>query len=126
MELDNLTIGEAKQLANLFGGTKISNIYDNYVGKYVICRSRNEGINAGKVIAIDDTGVVLEDARRLYYHKPVNKNVSWYEGVALYGLDSSSKVGAPVEKVISEDISLTICTNEAEKSIRGVKDHEQS
>lgn len=125
MNINDLTIGEAKELANIFGGKPQSNMLQKYVGKYVIVRSRNEGVNAGKVIELDDTGVVLEDARRLYYHKPVNKNVSWYEGVAMYGISSDSRIGCPVEKVIIEDYSLTICTDVAEKSIREAKNNEQ-
>ena len=127
MNLDDLTIGEAKKLACMFGGGLTnSTIYSGYVGKYVICRSRNEGINAGKVMELDETGVILEDARRLYYHKPASKGLSWYEGVALEGISKDSKVGAAVTKIIAEDYSLTICTKEAEKSIRGAKDHAQS
>lgn len=103
-----------------------TDIYSGYIGKYVICRSRNEGVNAGKVLNLDDTGVVLEDARRLYYHKPDNKSVSWYEGVAKYGLDVSSKVSTAIEKLIVEDYSLTVCTIEAEKSIREAPDNAQS
>ena len=116
MDINELTIGEAKELANLFGNNSVireANIYSRYVGKYVICRTRNEGINAGKVLELDETGVILEDARRLYYHIPANKNVSWYEGVA-------------VEKNLAEDYSLTICSKKAEKSIRGADDHAQS
>jgi hypothetical protein len=97
-----------------------------FVGKYVIVRSRNEGINAGKVLELDETGVILEDARRLYYHKPANKELSWYEGVALEGLSKDSKVGAEVTKLIVEDYSITVCTKEAEKSIRGAKTNAQS
>ena len=129
MNIDDLTLGQIKQLQNVIGGVPQkaqSDLYSRYIGKYVICRSRNEGVNAGKVVALDDTGVILEDARRLYYHKPVNKDVSWYEGVAKTGIDETSKVGTPVEKVIVEDYSLTLCTTEAEKSIRGVKDNEQN
>lgn len=131
MDINDLTIGQAKELASLFSEkTAIqvakANIYDSYVGKYVICRSRNEGVNAGKVVALDDTGVVLEDCRRLWYHKPLNKNASWYEGVAQYGIDNKSKVGVQAIKLIAEDYSLTICTQEAEKTLRGAKNHEQS
>lgn len=130
INVDDLTVGDVKRLQNLLGGTQKceskSGLYSRYVGKYVICRSRNEGINAGKVIELDDTGVILEDARRLYYHKPANKEMSWYEGVALEGLSKDSKVGSAVEKIIVEDYSLTICTKEAEKSIRGAKDNAQS
>lgn len=126
MEIDDLTIGQLKDLQNLIGGKSQNHMLKNYIGKYVIVRSRNEGVNAGKVIDIDETGVVLGDARRLYYHKPVNKNVSWYEGVAKTGISEDSKVGCAIEKVIVEDYSLTICTSDAEKSIREAKDNEQS
>lgn len=128
-KLDDLTIGEAKQLAAMFGtntATSPNNLYSRYIGKYVIIRSRNEGINAGKLIEADNTGVILEEARRLYYHKPANKELSWYEGVALEGLSKDSKVGPEVEKLIAEDYSITICTKEAEKSIRGAKTNAQS
>lgn len=103
-----------------------SGLGSQFVGKYVIVRSRNEGINAGKVLELDDTGVILEDARRLYYHKPANKELSWYEGVAIEGLSKDSKVGAEVTKLIVEDYSITVCTKEAEKSIRGAKANAQS
>lgn len=129
MDINSLTIGEAKQLAALFGATaqkQESGLYGQYIGKYVICRSRSEGINAGKVLAADETGVILEDARRLYYHKPINKNVSWYEGVASFGLSSDSKIGTAVKKLIVENYSLTVCSAEGEKSIRGAKDNAQN
>ena len=90
------------------------------VGKFCLVRSRNEGINAGTVIAADDTGVILENARRLWYHRPADNNLSWYEGVAISGLSECSKVSGTVsKKAIVEDYSLTECSKNAEKSIRG-------
>jgi len=128
MNINDLTIGQAKELASMFGDsvTQQSSLRSGYIGKYVICRTRNEGINAGKVLALDETGVILEDARRLYYHKPLNKNTSWYEGVAASGISTDSKVGEAVTKVISEDYSLTLCTDKAELSIRGAETNGQN
>ena len=129
MNVNDLTIGQARELSSLFGnntGTTKMSLYSRYVGKYVICRTRNEGINAGKVLALDETGVILGDARRLYYHKPASKSLSWYEGVAIDGLSNDSRVGAAVEKILAEDYSLTVCSDKGEKSIRGAKDNEQS
>lgn len=127
MNIDELTLGQIKQLQGLLGGRcEQNNLLSAYIGKYVICRTRNEGVNAGVVIDADETGVVLRDARRLYYHKPVNKNVSWYEGVAKFGLSDDSRTSEPVEKIIIEDYSLTVCTAEAEKSIRGAKTNAQA
>ena len=97
---------------------------DRLVGEYVICRSRNEGINAGYLADADETGCVLSEARRLWHHKPKN-NASWYEGVAIYGLHDDSKVSDKVsEKIIIEDYSLTLCTPESKKSIEGFIAHE--
>lgn len=126
MNLDDLI-----KLASLLDNSKPQKPADGslggqFIGKYVIVRSRNEGINAGVVLELDDTGIILEDARRLYYHKPANKELSWYEGVALEGLSKDSKVGAEVTKMIIEDYSITVCTKEAEKSIRGAKTNAQS
>ena len=127
--IDDLTFGQIKEIAKLAGNTASGGktpLGSQFVGKYVIVRSRNEGINAGKVLELDETGVILEDARRLYYHKPANKELSWYEGVALGGLSKDSKVGAEVTKIIVEDYSITVCTKDAEKSIRGAKTNAQS
>ena len=129
MDINELTIGQAKELANLFQGSQQatpSNLLQRYVGKYVICRSRNEGINAGFVEALDETGVILKEARRLHYHKPINKNMSWYEGVAESGIDDDCRVSNPVEKAIVEDYSLTICSDIAKNSISQVKANAQS
>lgn len=127
MDINDLTIRQAKELASVFGSQcQTSSLRSEFIGKYVICRSRNEGINAGKVLKADETGVILEDARRIYYHKPLNKNKSWYEGVAQSGLSSDSKISGEVVKVISEDYSLTICSSEAEESIRNAKENAQN
>ncbi len=128
MSIDDLTFGEIKKIQNLFNTSPIirDSLFCRYIGKYVICRSRNEGVNSGKVLAADETGVILEDARRLYYHKPMNKNMSWYEGVAKEGLSKDSKVGQAVEKLIIEDYSLTICSFTAEASLREAPNHVQA
>ena len=125
MNINDLTIGQAKELVAIFSadfsaesnGVENPNIYSSYVGKYVICRSRNEGVNAGIVVACDETGVSLSAARRLYYHKPASKSVSWYEGVAECGVSEDSRVGVSRDKLIIEDYSLTLCTDKSRSSI---------
>ena len=126
MNINDLTIGEAKEIAKIFTNAA-SSIHTRNIGKYVIVRSRNEGINAGVVVEADETGVVLKDARRIWYHRPANEKTSWYEGVALSGLREGSKLSPPVsEKAIVEDYSITLCTSVAEKSIREFESHAQN
>ena len=88
------------------------------IGKKAIVRSRNEGINIGIVILADETGVLLKNCRRIWYHKPKDSNLAWYEGVAKSGLSEDSKVSGTIsEKYIIEQYSLTICNDDIYKSI---------
>jgi len=102
-------------------------ITSSVIGKYVIVRSRNEGINAGYVVQADETGVVLKEARRLWYHRPVKKVVCWYEGVAKYGISADSKLSCKVSlKIIVEDYSMVLCSDEAKETIEKAESNEQS
>lgn len=88
------------------------------IGSPVIVRSRNEGINAGIVVIADETGVELKSCRRIWYHRPKDKTLSWYEGVAQSGLSEDSKVsGTVARKIIIEDYSMTICSVDVFNSI---------
>lgn len=114
--------GNAEQVKTIESG---ENILSGAIGKYVIVRSRNEGINAGILKLSDETGCVLSEARRIWYHKPKDSKLAWYEGVAESGLHKDSKVSCPVdEKYIIEDYSISICSDTAKKSISGMKSHE--
>ena len=134
VDINSLTLGQIKEIAAIAGDIGIKPteskqgmaIHSRYVGKYVIVRSRNEGINAGEVVMADETGIVLKEARRVWYHRPVDET-AWYEGVANSGLRSDSKISAAVaEKAIIEDYSVILCSSSAEESIKGFKSYAQS
>lgn len=104
-----------------------NDIFSRAIGKYVIVRSRNEGVNCGFLVAANNRVVVLKDARRLYFHRPKDVNLSWYEGVSESGLSDDSKISSPViEKIIVEDYSITICSDIAKESLINAKTNEQS
>ena len=135
LDIDKLTIGEVKELQKLLGGALSSssvasvngNIFNDVIGRYVIVRSRNEGINVGYVRALDETGIVITNVRRLYYHKPLDLKMSWYEGIATSGCSSDTKISNEVEeKYIIEDYSITMCTKEAEDVLRNAKTNKQN
>lgn len=134
MEIENLTLKQILQLQSLFGGKQnpiqgVENpdILQDYVGKYVIVRTRNEGINCGIVKRLDETGIILSEARRIWYHKPADKGTAWYEGVAVSGLSTDSKLSVSVpEKAIVEDYSITVCSEKATQSLKTHKAYEQS
>ena len=123
-ELDTITLNKTEyvkksdirqEVVNFTGEESVAT---RMIGHFVIVRSRNEGINAGTVVFADQSGVELMNCRRIYYHRPKDTSLSWYEGVATSGLDSRSKTSGTVpSKIIIEDYSMTECTPEAETSI---------
>lgn len=116
-------------LADMLEGStaRADSVASHSIGSYVIVRDRNEGINAGEVVAADETGVVLKNARRLWHHKPKAIDQSWYEGVANSGLSSDSRVsGVVLRKVIIGNYSTTLCTDEAKQSIEAAVAHAQN
>lgn len=97
------------------------------VGMKVLVRTRNEGVNAGIVEAADETGIIIKNSRRLWYHRPKDSGSSWYEGVATSGISDSSKVSNTVErKFIIERYSIIPCTDDAYESIMEKTPHAQS
>lgn len=113
-----------EEVINFTGEESVATIM---IGKPVIVRSSNEGVNAGIVELADETGVVLKNSRRLYYHRPKDKSLSWYEGVAESGISSNSKVSGTVErKVIIEKYSMTeIASYDIYNEIINIKPNEQ-
>lgn len=130
MNINDLTLGQVKELVTFFNGkteasTKAS-ISDHMIGRWVLIRSCNEGLNFGKLVAADETGCVIADARRVWGHKPADNKTAWYEGVATTGLHADSKVSCPVPtKVIVEDYSITECTQIAIDSFARHPSHAQ-
>ncbi len=99
--------------------TIANNITQEAIGKYVIVRSKNEGVNFGLLKHADETGCVLEEARRLWRLFTSKGDPAWYEGVSKVGLSPSAKISTPVKtKIIVEDYSLTVCEEAAIKNIK--------
>lgn len=122
MDIDDLTIGQAKTLAAQFSGGGES-LPSDMIGKYVIVRCRDAGVHAGVLDAQSAREVILSQSRRLWYWK--SKKGSFLSGVARDGLDSSSKVGGPIRVHLTETCEIIECSDEAERSIRGAATHER-
>lgn len=103
------------------------NLFNKMIGKKVIVRSRNEGLNAGIVIMADKTGIELTSCRRLWGCRPKNKKHSWYEGVAMSGISEDSIVSntVPQKIIIEKNYSVTPCTDDAFYSIMKLTPNDQ-
>ncbi len=119
MNLNDLTLGQAKELAAMFGASVESSIGSKLIGKYCIARCYSAGVHAGEVISVDGENVVLKNSRRLWSWR-ANDGLA-LSGVAQNGLDKSkSKVD-----VLNPEIYLTgvceliPCSSKAKESIDG-------
>ena len=123
MDLDDLTIGDAKKLACMFSKKEEStSCCHPFIGKKCIFRSYSSGVHFGELSEKDGKEVIIKNARRLWYWKTTNKGISLSE-VALGGLAKDSKVCAPVDAIWLEAIEIIPCTKEAIKSIEGADEY---
>lgn len=122
MSIENLTIKEARELANLFGNSSKCPELDSFsIGEKVIIRTYTAGVWFGELSKKSGNEVILKNARRMW---------SWWaaesislSGVANYGIqDSKSKIAPAVDTVWLEAIEIIPTSAKATKSIESAKD----
>jgi len=119
MNLNDMTIGQAKELAALFSASAPQSKPHPFIGKYVIARCYSAGVHAGTVVSVDGENVILSDSRRLWSWKA-------QDGVALSGVAQTGlKAGGSKVDIVNPQIYLTgVCelipaTAAAQESIHG-------
>jgi len=96
--IDDLTLGQIKQIQAMAGGT-ISSPAHPFVGKYVIARCYSAGVHAGEVVSVDGENVILKNSRRLWSWKAK-------DGVALSGVAQNGIKDGKVD-VLNPEIYLS-------------------
>ncbi len=117
LDLDSLTIGEAKQLAALFGGgpAALTQAKDGNVGKYCVIRTYSAGVHVGIVNSRNGREIELRDARRIWRWEGANT----LHEIALRGLSSASKVSEQIAAItLTEVVEILPCTTTGEASLR--------
>jgi hypothetical protein len=98
---------------------------DPWIGKYVVVRTRDAGVHAGVLKSRNGRECELTEARRLWYWKVAGKG-AFLSGVATLGLDhKESKVGAPIDVVLTENCEIIATTEEAAASIAQAPTYER-
>lgn len=119
MNIDDLTIGEAKRLAAIIGGAGPSVPSGVGNGRPVIVRSRDAGVQFGYLDRYEGTTVHLKNARQMW---------SWTAAEGGTLLDCAShgvkagKFSTPASAVIVIGACAIIdCTDKAVKSLESAK-----
>lgn len=91
---------------------------DPWIGKYVIVRTSAGGVHAGILKSFEGRQCELSESRRLWrWRIKENKGVSLSD-VATFGLDEKdTKLGSPVDIILTENCEIIACTQEAAASI---------
>ncbi|AKG07030.1 hypothetical protein AAX06_01680 [Moraxella bovoculi] len=121
MNIDNLTLGQIKQIQALLGNTSMPDTQSQdglnaMIGKKVIIRTYSAGVWFGELEQKSGNEVILKDARRMW---------KWWakEGIslsacALYGVKhDGSKIIEAVDSVWLEAIEIIPCTDTAIQSL---------
>lgn len=115
MNIDELTYGELKQIAALFGSSVSKNEPHPFVGRYVICRCNNAGVHAGTLVSQDGQRVMLKNARRLWSWK-VNDGIA-LSGLAIHGLAGGKVDTLTPEHYLTDVLETIPCSKKSEVSI---------
>ena len=103
--IDDLTIGQARQLAAMFAGTvpaPAAPAPHPFVGRYVICRCTGAGVHAGTLVSVNGDTAILRDSRRLW---------QWQarDGVALSGVAQTGLAGGKIDTSNPEIQLMGVC-----------------
>ena len=89
MNINDLTIGQAKELAAMFGGASLAPSAPHpFTGKYCICRCSAAGVHAGEVVSVSGDTVILRNSRRLWSWQA--RDGIALSGVAQHGIEASA------------------------------------
>jgi hypothetical protein len=117
MNINDMTIGQAKELAAMFGGEAASGPVTPHIGKRCIVRTYASGVHFGTVVAQSGRQVEISASRRLWkFHCKQGISLS---DVAVHGIDQDqSRICAEVAAItILDALEIIPATDAAAKSI---------
>lgn len=125
MNIDELTIGQAKEIASYFPQVAAcKNKLDDFaIGQTVIIRTYSAGVWFGILDKKAGDEVILKDARRMWEWKCA-KSIS-LSGIVKFGINQAeSRIAPAIDKVWLEAIEIMPITGDAARSISEAPDAE--
>ena len=119
IDINSLTIGQAKELASLFGASQPQqSSLNGMIGKKCIVRTYSAGVWFGEIAEKSGNEVIVKNARCMWRWW-VAEGIS-LSAVALHGIiHDKSNIVAPVPAVWLEAIELIPASDKAVSSIEG-------
>jgi len=119
MNINELTIGQVKELTNIFGNQTQSTVgLNTMIGKKCVIRTYSAGVWFGEIAEKSGNEVVVVNARRMWQWF-ASESIS-LSAVAIYGIKhDKSKIAPAVDSVWLEAIELIPASSKAIESIEG-------
>ena len=120
MNINDLTIGEARQLVQMFGATQQPQVQQQseLIGRYVVVRTYSAGVHVGVLKSRDGREVVLTEARRIWSWQGANT----LNEIANLGVGDGSRVSDAVSLIeLTEAIEIIATTDAGEMALRAAK-----
>lgn len=130
MDINNLTFGEMKKIAEIFNGIGKSQnqeaAFTPHIGKRCIIRAYASGVFCGKVVAQSGRMVEIENCRRMWSWK-ASESIS-LSAVAVHGVDPD-KCRFPIateSETVLDALEIIPATDKALASIDACKEAKAS
>ena len=121
MNIDELTIGQLKEITSYIGVNNeqpITPSLNKMIGKEVIIRTYSAGVWFGTLTEKSGNEVILSNARRMW--RWWTKESISLSSVSIHGINrDKSKIAQSVEEVWLEAIEIIPCKKNAIESIKG-------
>lgn len=123
MNIDDMTIGNFKEISKLLNSNKEPKTLNQQIGEKVIIRTYSAGVWFGTLSEKSGNEVILNEARRMFFWA-AKESIS-LSGVAKHGINyDKSKICPRVEKVWLEAIEILTLTDICINSLEHAKDVE--
>lgn len=122
MDINDLTIGQAKQLAEMLAGQSPAPIASPHIGKKCIIRTYASGVHFGTLVSLSGRHAELVNARRLWRFDVTPHGISLSE-VSLYGSPGDlTRICEEVPQIsLLDALEVIPCSVEAVASIENAE-----
>lgn len=120
MNIDDLTIGQVKQLTGFMSNTSSNDLHRNMLGKTCMFRTYSAGVHFGELVEKEEQSCLVKNAQRVFY---------WTGACSLSQLAmegskdlNNCKISMPVDEIILEQVIEIIPMPKATaEAFRGAK-----
>jgi len=119
MDINDLTLGQIKDLHKIFGDSNNTDIASHYIGKQCIFRTYSAGVFFGILKARNGKDVIIKECRRIFYWE----GAFTLSKIAESGVSSAKLSVEEPEKLCTECIEVIPASSKCIKQLKSMEAH---